>query len=241
MNGKINVLGIEIDNYTAKETMKKSIEYLTTEPVNMIEVATVDVLMDTNTELMLKEQMKDFDLVLAGDRTVLEAAEVSERKRLQETDDRLYLQMFFRYLHKNHKRIYLLVESEEEGRRVYEYLEHRYGSIQVCGMAKVSAQDRADDMLVNAINGAEVDCVLSLLSSPLREDFAVKNKNLFNVRLFLCLGKTMIQSVFDESIVQKRDRKAKDKKIIRNIFWLLCTDSKNAFYSQKSEEINKKL
>ena len=38
MNGKINVLGIEIDNYTAKETMKKSIEYLTTEPVNMIEV-----------------------------------------------------------------------------------------------------------------------------------------------------------------------------------------------------------
>ena len=122
MNGKINVLGIEIDNYTAKETMKKSIEYLTTEPVNMIEVATVDVLMDTNTELMLKEQMKDFDLVLAGDRTVLEAAEVSERKRLQETDDRLYLQMFFRYLHKNHKRIYLLVESEEEGRRVYEYL-----------------------------------------------------------------------------------------------------------------------
>lgn len=41
-------------------------------------------------------------------------------------------------------------------------------------------------------NGAEVDCVLSLLSSPLREDFAVKNKNLFNVRLFLCLGKTMI-------------------------------------------------
>ena len=192
MNGKINVLGIEIDNYTAKETMKKSIEYLTTEPVNMIEVATVDVLMDTNTELMLKEQMKDFDLVLAGDRTVLEAAEVSERKRLQETDDRLYLQMFFRYLHKNHKRIYLLVESEEEGRRVYEYLEHRYSSIQVCGMAKVSAQDRADDMLVNAINGAEVDCVLSLLSSPLREDFAVKNKNLFNVRLFLCLGKTMI-------------------------------------------------
>lgn len=55
------------------------------------------------------------------------------------------------------------------------------------------------------------------------------------------IWKSEDQSVFDESIVQKRDRKAKDKKIIRNIFWLLCTDSKNAFYSQKSEEINKKL
>lgn len=192
MNGKINVLGIEIDNYTAKETMKKSIEYMNTEPTNMIEVATVDLLMETNTEDLLKEQLGDFDLVLAGDRTILEAAEVQERKRLQETDDRLYLQMLFRYFHKNHKRIYLLVESEEEGRQVFEYLEYHYSGIQVCGMAKVSAQDRADDMLVNAVNGAEADCVLSLLSSPLREDLAVKNKNLFNVRLFLCLGKNII-------------------------------------------------
>lgn len=192
MNGKINVLGIEIDNHSAKEIMKKSIEYMGTEPVNMIEVATVSMLMDTNTEAVLKEQLKDFDLVLAGDRTILEAAEVTERKRLQETDERLYLQMFLRYLHKNHKRIYLLVESEEEGRQVYEYLEHRYNGIQVCGMAKVSAQNRADDMIVNAINGAEVDCVLSLLPSPLGQDFAVKNKNLFNVRLFFCLGKNVI-------------------------------------------------
>lgn len=192
MNGKINVLGIEIDNYTAKESMKRSIEYMNTEPVNMIEVATVELLMDTNTEELLKEQLKNFDLVLAGDRTILEAAEIQERKQLQETDDRLYLQMLFRYFHKNHKRIYLLVESEEEGREVFEYLERHYNGIQVCGMAKVSAQDRADDMLVNAINGAEVDCVFSLLSSPLREDFAIKNKNFFNVRLFLCLGKNMI-------------------------------------------------
>lgn len=192
MNGKIDVLGIEIDNYSAKEMMKKSIEYMGTEPVNMIEVATVSALMDINAEAVLKEQLKDFDLVLAGDRTILEAAEVTERKRLQEIDDKLYQQMFLRYLHKNHKRIYLLVESEEEGRQVYEYLERRFGGIQVCGMAKVSAQNRADDMIVNAINGAEVDCVLSLLSSPLGEDFAVKNKNLFNVRLFLCVGKNMI-------------------------------------------------
>ena len=37
MNAKINVLDIEIDNCTAKEAMKKAVEYLASEPVNTID------------------------------------------------------------------------------------------------------------------------------------------------------------------------------------------------------------
>ena len=44
-------------------------------------------------------------------------------------------------------------------------------------MAKVSAENRADDMLVNAINGAETDCVLSMLCSPLQEEFCGKEQS----------------------------------------------------------------
>ncbi|MEI3209963.1 MAG: hypothetical protein V8S14_02845 [Lachnospiraceae bacterium] len=39
-------------------------------------------------------------------------------------------------------------------------------------------------MLVNAINGAETDCVLSMLCSPLQEDFAAKNRALLNTNIF---------------------------------------------------------
>ena len=56
-------------------------------------------------------------------------------------------------------------------------------------MAKVSAENRADDMLVNAINGAETDCVLSMLCSPLQEDFAAKNRALLNTRILFGMGK----------------------------------------------------
>ena len=45
MNAKINVLDIEIDNCTAKEAMKKAVEYLASEPVNTIDLLTVDALM----------------------------------------------------------------------------------------------------------------------------------------------------------------------------------------------------
>ena len=70
----------------------------------------------------------------------------------EEINMELYLKMFMRYLHKNHKRLYLLVESEEEGQEAFRYLQKAYSGIQLVGLAKVSAEGRADDMLVNAIN-----------------------------------------------------------------------------------------
>ena len=58
-------------------------------------------------------------------------------------------------------------------------------------MAKVSASDRADDMLVNAINGGEVDCVISALEPPLQEDFIIQNRALLNTALWVGLGSEM--------------------------------------------------
>lgn len=189
MDSKINVLGIYIDNYTGKEAMKEAVGYMESDPVNIVELLTVDAVMDVDLQQETKEQLRSFDLVLAGDKTILEAADVEEKRCLQETENHLFMKMFLRYLHKNYKRVYLLVETQEEGEAFFQYLEHYYRGIQIVGMAKVSAENRADDMLVNAINGAETDCVLSMLCSPLQEDFAAKNRALLNTRILFGMGK----------------------------------------------------
>ena len=192
MSEKINVLDIEIDELTAKEAMRESMEYISSEPVSVIELVTVDGLMQISEVQNLKESLNQFDLVLAGDKTILEAAEITERKFLQETENKTFLKMFMRYLHKNHKRVYLLVETEEEGERLYNYMERRYSGIQIVGLAKVAAENSADDMLVNAINGGEVDCAFSLLSAPLQEEFIVRNKGVLNIRVWLGVGKDIL-------------------------------------------------
>ena len=150
MNEKINVLNVNIDSCTAKEAMKETIAFLETEPVSVIEVVSVDGLMQMNDLPELKEKLNEFDLVLPGEELILETAE--EARMPKEIDMSLYLKMFMRYLHKNHKRIYLLVESEEEGQEAFRYMQKAYSGIQLIGLAKVSAEGRADDMLVNAIN-----------------------------------------------------------------------------------------
>ena len=181
MNEKINVLGVNIDSFTAKEAMKETIAFLESEPVSVIDVVSVDALMQMNDLPELKEKMNEFDMILPGEKLILEAAEEPELP--EEINMKLYLKMFMRYLHKNHKRLYLLVESEEEGQEAFRYLQKAYSGIQLVGLAKVSAEGRADDMLVNAINGSEVDCVLSALSVPLQEDFIAKNRNLLDARV----------------------------------------------------------
>ena len=150
MNEKINVLGVNIDSFTAKEAMKETIAFLESEPVSVIDVVSVDALMQMNDLPELKEKMNEFDMILPGEKLILEAAE--ELELPEEINMKLYLKMFMRYLHKNHKRLYLLVESEEEGQEAFRYLQKAYSGIQLVGLAKVSAEGRADDMLVNAIN-----------------------------------------------------------------------------------------
>ena len=102
MDQRIDVLGIDIDSCTAKEALRKTIGYMDSVPISTVEMLTVDGLMQMGESPEIKEEVCKFDLVMAGDKTLLEAADITEHKILQETQDQVLLKLFLRYLHKNH-------------------------------------------------------------------------------------------------------------------------------------------
>ncbi len=220
MGSRINVLDIDIDNFTAKEAMKRFVDSMQSEPISVIEMVTADSLMKMADVPELKGAVSYFDLVLAGDTTVLESADIAEEKYLHEIHEHTFLRMLLRYINRHHKRIYLLVESEEEGQEFLHFLEYNCRGAQIGGMAKVSAQDRADDMIVNAINGADIDCVISVMSSPLQEDFVTKNRSILNANVWLGLGKEIVpfgrtgtvQSRFTQYVIKNMFRKELEKR-----------------------------
>ena len=220
MGSRINVLDIDIDNYTAKEAMKRFVDAMQSEPLSVIEMVTADSLMQMGDAPELKGEVGSFDLVLAGDTTILQSADITERKCLKEIEERTFLKMLLRYINRNHKRVYLLVESEEEGQEFLRFLEYNCRGGQIGGMAKVSDMDRADDMVVNAINGADIDCVISVMSSPLQEDFVTKNKSILNAHVFLGLGREIlplgrtgiVQSRFAQYVIKKIFLKEMEKR-----------------------------
>lgn len=195
MDDKIDVLDIALDNISVKDVLKKMVEFCATEPISIIENFTSDTILSLEENAELKEAVTRFDLNIPGDKGVLEAAGVSDRRLLEDTERGQFVKALLKYLHKYKYRAFLLADSEAEGRRFYQGLSERYRDIQLIGMAQVSGEHRADDMLVNAINGGEIDCIISLMSTPLQEDFIVKNKNLLNARVWLGIGSDFLKHV----------------------------------------------
>lgn len=197
MGKNINIMDVNIDICTAKEAMRLAIECMESEKLSIFELLTSNILLHLDAMPELKKELSEFELLIAGETTLLKAAGIADKKLIQEIENRVFLKMFMRYLKKNHKRVYLLAETKDENKEFQEYMNQFYCGIEIAGALSVTDEQktdeqRTDDMIVNAINGSEVDCVLSILSSPLQEQFVVRNRNLLNTRVWLSLGREII-------------------------------------------------
>lgn len=222
MNNKINVLELELHNDTAKEAMQKVMEYMKTEPLNIVEFITSDSLLLSKDDEVLRDNISQADLVLTIEKSFLELAGVTDRRRIQEAENGLLLKMILRYFHKNQSKVFLLAGSEEDRIRLAEYFEQYYPGIRLVGMELVSSDRSMDDMILNGINGVEAECVISVLPSPLQETFVVRNRILLNARVWLGLGKNV-----------KLPMNPQEKKSVRDFFVKLFLKREIAKEKQK--------
>lgn len=191
MNEKIQVLSLELDNLSAKDAMKRVVEYMGTEPVNIIEMVTMHTLGTFQQEEEAQQVFDAFSLALAGDKGMLQAAGVNEERRLREVEELLFVKMVMRYLHKSSAKVFLLARTGTDLEKLDAYVREDYANIQIVGIANMEEHAVSDDMLLNLVNGAEADCVLSALPSPLEEKFVSRNKLLINARIWLGFGQLL--------------------------------------------------
>lgn len=188
MNEKINILDIELDNITAKEAMRRTMDFLQSEPTSIIGLLTASSLMYGAELEGYRDNVKKFDMLLAGDASVLEIAGMNEGAVLREMNEKLYQKMLFRYMNKQQNKVFLLVDKEEKYETLIKYLQTFCKNIIVSGSRIIKVSKMADDMIINEINGNEVDFVIAMIDSPIQEEFIIKNQKLIDTRIWLALG-----------------------------------------------------
>ena len=188
MNEKFEVLGLQIDNLFAKDALKHVVSYVKTEPLSIVELITMNTLGKYQEIENLSDVFENVDLTLASDKGILQAAGIRDERRIKEANELLFLKLVMKYLHKNSVKVFLLAETALDLQKLAYYIQEDYEHIQIIETATIETQGASDDMLLNQINGAEVDCVLSALPSPMEEQFVSRNKLLINARLWLGLG-----------------------------------------------------
>lgn len=203
MNEKIQISDLIIDNYTAKDAMKRVVEYMNIEALNIVEMITLSTLGEVANQEELQRQISEFDITFAGDNAILQAAGVEDARRLRASEPLLFVKLAMHFLHKNRSRVFLLADNVNELQKLRQSVTEEYASIQIVGTATMEENGTSDDMILNLINGVEADCIISILPSPTQENFIIRNKSLLNARLWLGFGNWFEKIKTEHSFVGK--------------------------------------
>lgn len=203
MENKIDIFDIKIDALTAKDTLKKIVQFMESETVNTVEIVTLELLVQGQDNPEWKEKMRGMDLILSGERDILEAAQkaaglledtaVDNGHLIRELDKKLFLKMFLRYLQRTRKKVFLLAEQEEELFFLQEELRSYAKGLVSAGHAVLPGDGERKDSVINEINGVEPDCIISVLPYPVQEKFISEAKALLNARVWVGCGLSLFQ------------------------------------------------
>lgn len=213
MEEKIQVLEATIHNDSAKGAMSKMVDYLQQDTFHVVEVVTMHSLVRLLEKEEHRQYLEEFDFTFAGDKEVLEAGGVTDSKRLQEAEDMLFVKMFLHYLHKNHKKVFLLVDDADVLQKVTSFMKEDYRDIRIIESALVEEQGLSEEMIINQINGAETDCVMAFMESPLQEEFLIRNRLLINTKVWIGLGRELHERMNENTWLFRL------KKFLSTRFW----------------------
>ncbi|MEH2943871.1 WecB/TagA/CpsF family glycosyltransferase [Lachnospiraceae bacterium KK002] len=186
---KIEILGMELDNYTVRESMGQIEGFLTNTIMNTVGTISMDILVKAQEDSRLKKCIENLDLAIISDKEILKAAGVTAEQRIQETVDNEFQKEFMKRADRNRRSVYLLGDTAESLEILQEFLEDNYDRIHITGVYALADCTGDYDTVVNEINIAEPDIVLSVVPAPEQEYFLEDNREKLNAKIWYGLGK----------------------------------------------------
>ncbi len=190
MNTKINVLGVELDNYRVDDALALVHEYMQNDRLNTIGIVTMQMLMLAGEDEQWKTYMKDLDMSIIGETEILAAAGIEQDGTLyEEVEANEFVARLFWYLIQRQGRVFVLGETENEVDSLEKYLQETYPGLAMAGSAVVESLDETGvDSLLNEINSATADVIVSGLKGTLQDKFVMDNRSKISAKIWLSLG-----------------------------------------------------
>ena len=185
---KIDIMGILLDDYTVREALHQ-IESLSDDNVlRSIESISMQMLMEAEQDEELRNAISSLDLAIVGQKEILEVAGAGTMQRIKETEENDFFYEFLKRLERNHKRLFLLGETKEKNNRIKEKLIEQYPQLSIAGEYALENCIGDQAAVINEMNAATPDLVLSVLPSPTQEHFFWEHKDKINARIWYGVG-----------------------------------------------------
>lgn len=185
---KIEILGMELDNYTVREAMLQIEVYLNNEVMNTLETVSMEMLMKAQNDGVLKECIESLDLAIIGEKEILKAAGVISAQRIRETEENEFFKEFMKRIVRNKKTTYLLGDTKIKIEELQVFLTENYPKLNISGSYALEECTGDSDNIINEINIAEPDVIFSVLNTPEQEYFLKDNAGKLNAKIWYGLG-----------------------------------------------------
>jgi N-acetylglucosaminyldiphosphoundecaprenol N-acetyl-beta-D-mannosaminyltransferase len=188
MTRKIDILGFQLDNETVREAMRQVEFYLENQELNTIEKVSAGMLIESERDPVLKEVIQSLDLAVIGEKEILQVAGIDTMQRIRETEENDFFFEFFRQMEREERTLFLLGETEEQVAQSREQLTELFPKLCFDGAYALERCVGNQDAVVNEINAATPDVVLSVLPSPLQEHFLMEHRDKIGANLWYGVG-----------------------------------------------------
>ena len=183
----IDVLGMQITDYSLKEAIKLSLKYVSGGAMNTIFYVSSQVLLDAGDNPQQKEWIQSMDLLLYGEPTVLDVLGEKSRERKNEIKQDEFLHEFVKKIARGKQSVYLILDSEEKAVTLEKYLTELHGSVQIIGKyIWDEATSKAED-LVNELNDVSPGVIISKLPNVVQQKLICENRRMINANVWVAL------------------------------------------------------
>lgn len=185
----INIAGIELDNYTVRESIMHVERCMTESSFYSIEEVTMDTLMMAESNEAVRDALHSICHTVIAENGILDAVGQNSMQRQHEIENHVFFFEFMKRLVRNSKTVFLLGGTEEETQQFYEFLTEEFPRLEFAGIEALENCVEASDAVVNEINAATPDVIISIIHSPAQEEFLMENKDKLCANIWYGIGK----------------------------------------------------
>ena len=187
---QIQLLGMTIPNYSLREELQLAQDALRDERLRLLLTVSMQSLIKvSNSESQqVKECVEQADLIVVEDPEILSVAGINSSQRIREAEDHLFFTELLKRLQRGQQQVYLVASKNAALEKIREILRERYEKLHIVG--QYSIEDYPDDLdrMINEINSAAPDVIISVMPTPLQEEFLVANRSKLLAKLWDGLG-----------------------------------------------------
>lgn len=189
---KIYIEGVGLDYSNVSDLMEFVSDLFIKDGFHSVEEICISALEEMEQDGRVLEALQHLDLALIGDSGILNAAGLlTVRRRLAVENLHFFKEMMF-FLEENNRSIFIIGSSENIIRKVQGYIQRKHPQLKIAGTGIYVQEDNAEDNevedggenLVNEMNSAGTDVILSVLPTPEQEIFLNENHTKISAKLW---------------------------------------------------------